>query len=134
HAIAAAMQIGFGVVEATLIDGLDRFAIVTRRTWQRCQMNNADHHLASAEDRLQCVIRHLADRFGGFCHAVSASVVSMSSFISRLSGQEPSVPARPTEMAAARTAIRAAAARSMPAARQPARQPQKTSPAPLVST
>src|SRR4051794_33912750 len=98
-------------------------------------MDDADHHLASAEDRSQRVVLALlgADGFGGFCHAVSASVVSMSVFISCLSGQEPSVPARPTEMAAARTAILAAAARSMPAARQPARQPQNTSPAPLVS-
>lgn len=123
--VAAAMQIGFGVVEAALIDRFHRLAVVARRAGQRCQMDDADHDLRPAEEREKCIAGRLADRLLGGCHRLSASIVFMSFNSSTRLGQASSVPGRPTTKAAAATASRADCASVHPFVRHPARHPQR---------
>src|ERR1700712_5558816 len=96
-------------------------------------MHDADDNLGSAEEGDQHVVGHLADAVCRGCHAFSISML-IRWVISCRVGQDCMVPLRPTERAAAAVAMRTARLSGIPCARHPATQPQKTSPAPLVST
>ena len=62
HAVAAAIEIGARIVEAALIDRLDRLAVIARRAGKRREVDDADDHLGAAEELDERVAARLTDR------------------------------------------------------------------------
>ena len=61
-AVAPALEIGAGVAEPAVVDGLDAAAVVARRARQRLEVDDADERLGPAEDRRDGVAGRPRDR------------------------------------------------------------------------
>ncbi len=124
------------VVERSIVDRLDFGPTMIRGTRQRQKMHDAyQHAVGTAEYRLQSMIAFARDgrHIAHVIRSARSRRGKMFAISSRV-GKDESTPARPTQIAAAWDAARNASTQASPSARPATSVPQKTSPAPTVST